>query len=132
MPGAQYLASITDFHRVFAAGTDVARKSVRQFLESFINTGDFPLFELETPTASELAKVLENTFRAVNIALIQEWSELAQAAQVDLFKVIDAIRVRPTHRNIMMPGFGVGGYCLTKDALLADWGAGPIGKAQGI
>ena len=122
MPGAQYLASITDFHRVFAAGTDVARKSVRQFLESFINTGDFPLFELETPTASELAKVLENTFRAVNIALIQEWSELAQAAQVDLFKVIDAIRVRPTHRNIMMPGFGVGGYCLTKDALLADWG----------
>jgi UDP-N-acetyl-D-glucosamine dehydrogenase len=122
MPGARYLASITDFHRVFAAGTDVARKSVRQFLESFINTRDFPLFELESPTASELAKVLENTFRAVNIALIQEWSELAQAAQVDLFKVIDAIRVRPTHRNIMMPGFGVGGYCLTKDALLADWG----------
>jgi UDP-N-acetyl-D-glucosamine dehydrogenase len=122
MPGDQYLASITDFHRVFAAGNDVARKRVRQFLENFINTRDFPLFELESPTASELAKVLENTFRAVNIALIQEWSELAQAAQVDLFKVIDAIRVRPTHRNIMMPGFGVGGYCLTKDALLADWG----------
>jgi UDP-N-acetyl-D-glucosamine dehydrogenase len=37
------------------------------------------------------------------------------------FEVIDAIRVRPTHKNIMQPGFGVGGYCLTKDALLADW-----------
>lgn len=123
MPGAQYLASITDFHRVFAAGNDAARRRVRSFLESFINTRDFPLFELDKPTASELAKVLENTFRAVNIALIQEWSEVAQAAQIDLFKVVDAIRVRPTHRNIMMPGFGVGGYCLTKDALLADWGA---------
>jgi UDP-N-acetyl-D-glucosamine dehydrogenase len=122
MPGAQYLASITDFYRVFAAANDVARRKVRHFLESFINTRDFPLFELDTPTASELAKVMENTFRAVNIALIQEWSELAQAAGVDLFKVVDAIRVRPTHRNIMMPGFGVGGYCLTKDALLADWG----------
>jgi UDP-N-acetyl-D-glucosamine dehydrogenase len=123
MPGAQYLASITQFYRVFAASNDASRQRVRGFLESFINTGDFPLFELETPTASELAKVLENTFRAVNIAMIQEWSELAQAAQIDLFKVIDAIRVRPTHRNIMLPGFGVGGYCLTKDALLADWAA---------
>ncbi|HUS38726.1 MAG TPA: nucleotide sugar dehydrogenase, partial [Pirellulales bacterium] len=130
MPGAQYLASITQFYRVFAASNDPSRERVRDFLESFINTRDFPLFELDTPTASELAKVLENTFRAVNIAMIQEWSELAQAAQIDLFKVIDAIRVRPTHRNIMLPGFGVGGYCLTKDTLLADWAAGAYWKSQ--
>ena len=69
MPGADYLASITDFHRVFAAGNAATRHRVRSFLESFINTRDFPLFELDKPTASELAKVLENTFRAVNIAL---------------------------------------------------------------
>jgi nucleotide sugar dehydrogenase len=130
MPGAQYLASITQFHRVFAASNDASRQRGRSFLESFINTRDFPLFELETPTASELAKVLENTFRAVNIAMIQEWSELAQVARIDLFKVIDAIRVRPTHRNIMLPGFGVGGYCLTKDALLADWAAETYWKSR--
>jgi UDP-N-acetyl-D-glucosamine dehydrogenase len=123
MPGAHYLASITNFHRVFAASDPVSRALARSFLESFINTRDFPLFELESPTASELAKVLENTFRAVSIAMIQEWSELAQAARIDLFRVIDAIRVRSTHRNIMLPGLGVGGYCLTKDALLADWAA---------
>jgi UDP-N-acetyl-D-glucosamine dehydrogenase len=101
----------------------VSSERARAFLETFINTADYPLTELHSPTASELAKVLENSFRAVNIALIQEWSEFAQAASVDLFQVIDAIRMRPTHRNIMAPGFGVGGYCLTKDSLLADWAA---------
>ena len=68
-----------------------------------------------------MAKVLENTFRATNIALIREWSQFAHQAGVNLFQVLDAIRVRPTHKNIMSPGFGVGGYCLTKDSLLADF-----------
>jgi len=68
-----------------------------------------------------MAKVLENSYRAMNIAFIQEWTEYAEKAQVNLFEVIEAIRVRPTHKNIMLPGFGVGGYCLTKDSLLANW-----------
>jgi nucleotide sugar dehydrogenase len=123
MPGPNYLASITDFHRVFAGLDAASAIRARAFLEGFINTRDFPLTELDSPTASETAKVLENSFRATNIALIQEWSEYAQAAEIDLWRVIQAIRVRPTHRNIMAPGFGVGGYCLTKDSLLADWGA---------
>ena len=38
---------------------------------------------------------------------------------IDLFEIIDAIRFRPTHSNIRQPGFGVGGYCLTKDPLFA-------------
>ena len=37
----------------------------------------------------------------------------------DIYEVINAIRMRPTHKNIMLPGIGVGGYCLTKDPLLA-------------
>ncbi len=120
MPGANYLASVTDYYRVFAGIDSASSARARAFLESFINTRDFPLTELDSTTACETAKVLENTFRAVNIALIQEWSEFAEDAGIDLFRVIEAIRVRPTHRNIMLPGFGVGGYCLTKDSLLAD------------
>ena len=42
-----------------------------------------------------------------------------EAVGVDLFEIIEAIRIRPTHTNIREPGFGVGGYCLTKDPLLA-------------
>ena len=68
-----------------------------------------------------MAKVLENSFRAMNIAFIVEWSRFAEEANVNLYEVINAIRMRPTHKNIMFPGIGVGGYCLTKDPLLASW-----------
>ena len=52
---------------------------------------------------------------------------VAEEAGVDLFDVIDSIRVRRgTHDNMMRPGLGVGGHCLTKDALLAKWGAGEL------
>ena len=121
MPGKEYLNSITNFYRVYSGVDDAAKQAAREFLSSFINTKDFPLTELHSTTASEMSKVLENSFRAMNIAFMQEWTEFAQDAGVNMFDVIQAIRVRPTHRNIMAPGFGVGGYCLTKDSLLADW-----------
>jgi UDP-N-acetyl-D-glucosamine dehydrogenase len=57
----------------------------------------------------------------MNIAFIVEWSRFAEEAGVDLYEVVNAIRMRPTHKNIMLPGLGVGGYCLTKDPLLASW-----------
>ena len=50
-----------------------------------------------------------------------EWSRFAEEAGVNLYEVIDAIKMRPTHSNMMYPGIGVGGYCLTKDPLLASW-----------
>ena len=131
MPGPNYLNSITDYYRVFAGVNKASNVRARAFLTSFIDTNKFPLAELHSPTASEMAKVLENSFRAINIALIQEWSEFAQDAGVNLFEVIEAIRMRPTHRNLMAPGFGVGGYCLTKDSLLADWAARNYFKREG-
>jgi nucleotide sugar dehydrogenase len=121
MPGKEYLHSITHFYRVYSGVDAPSKQEARKFLESFINTQEFPLTELHSTTASEMSKVLENSFRAANIAFIQEWTAFADAAGVNLFDVIQAIRVRPTHRNIMAPGLGVGGYCLTKDSLLADW-----------
>ena len=57
----------------------------------------------------------------MNIAFIVEWSRYAEESGVDLYEVVEAIRMRPTHKNIMLPGIGVGGYCLTKDPLLASW-----------
>jgi UDP-N-acetyl-D-glucosamine dehydrogenase len=121
MPGKEYLNSITNFYRVYSGVNEASKLAAREFLSSFINTNDFPLTELHSTTASEMSKVLENSFRAMNIAFMQEWTEFAQTAGVNMFDVVQAIRVRPTHRNIMAPGFGVGGYCLTKDSLLADW-----------
>lgn len=121
MPGNKYMDSIINYYRVFSGINERSRMMAREFLESVLNVRDYPLSELKSTTASEMAKVLENSYRACNIAFILEWTEFAQACGVDLFEVIAAIRKRPTHANIMQPGFGVGGYCLTKDALLADW-----------
>jgi nucleotide sugar dehydrogenase len=57
----------------------------------------------------------------MNIAFAVEWSRFAEEAGVNLYEVVEAIRMRPTHKNLMLPGIGVGGYCLTKDPLLASW-----------
>jgi nucleotide sugar dehydrogenase len=122
MPGPRYVDSIRRFWRVFAGIDAPSAARARVFLESFIDTEAFPLRELGSTTASELAKVLENSYRAANIAFIHEWTLLAERIGVNLFEVVDAIRMRKgTHDNIRQPGFGVGGYCLTKDSLLAQW-----------
>ena len=91
------------------------------FLKTIIDTSKCTLTRLSNTTATEMAKVLENSYRATNIAFAVEWSRFAEEAGVDLWSIVDAIRVRKTHANLMYPNIGVGGYCLTKDPLLASW-----------
>jgi UDP-N-acetyl-D-glucosamine dehydrogenase len=119
MPGKDYFDSIVNFWRVYAGHTEAAAEACAAFLSRIINIRDFPLRRLSSTTASETAKVLENSYRAVTIALMDEWGRFAEAVDIDLFEVVDAIRQRPTHSNMRQPGFGVGGYCLPKDPLMA-------------
>lgn len=119
MPGADYFDSIVRYWRVYAGHTEEAAKAAEAFLSQVIDVSAYPLTRVSGTTASETAKVLENTFRATTISLMEEWGRFAEMAGVDLFEVVDAIRVRPTHANLRTPGFGVGGYCLTKDPLFA-------------
>ncbi len=130
MPGDDYLSSITNFWRVYAGINDKSSKACKEFLQSVINTKDYPLTKLSSITASETAKVMENTYRAVNIAFIDEWTKYAESVGIDLFEVTDAIRKRPTHSNIRYPGLGVGGYCLTKDPALTPAAAEQIFKKE--
>jgi nucleotide sugar dehydrogenase len=123
MPGPDYLDSIVNFWRVYAGRTPAAADACERFLGQVVNTAEYPMSRLASTTASEIGKVLENSYRATNIAFIEEWGRFAEAVGVDLFEVIDAIRVRPTHSNMRQPGFGVGGYCLPKDPLFPKLGA---------
>ena len=109
-----------NFFRVYSGINNNGKNATKEFLESIINTKDYELTELETPRASEMGKLLENSYRSMNIAFAIEWSRFAEANSVNLYEVVDAIRKRPTHANLMYPGIGVGGYCLTKDGLIAD------------
>ncbi len=122
MPGAKYVASIRDFWRVFSGVNQKSIDLCREFLSNVLDVENYPLTQLDNTNASELAKTMENTYRAVNIALTLEWASFAEQIGVDIFKVRDAIRKRKgTHDNLLRPSLGVGGYCLTKDPVLANW-----------
>lgn len=121
MPGANYVSSIRDFWRVCAGINDESRDRVVKFLKEVIHTENYPLTVLDRPIESETAKIVENSYRATILAFLNEWSLFAERNGVDLIKVIQAVKVRPTHSNIMFPGPGIGGYCLPKDGGLAVW-----------
>jgi len=121
MPGPEYIDSIREFPRVYSGTNELSADAVEDFLRTIIDTSKCDLTRLEHTNATEMAKVLENSYRAMNIAFAVEWSRYAEEAGVDLYGMVDAIRVRKTHANLMYPGVGVGGYCLTKDPLLASW-----------
>ena len=121
MPGREYVASIRDFWRVCSGINAAARDKVVGFLSRILNVERFPLTVLDRPIESETCKIVENAYRATLLAFLDEWSLFAERNGVDLTKVVEAIKVRPTHSNIIFPGPGIGGYCLPKDGGLGVW-----------
>ncbi len=121
MPGKNYVSSIRDFWRVCSGCNEEAKKRVEKFLTEVLNTEKFPLTVMDRPIESETTKIVENSYRATTLAFLDEWSVFAERNGVDLIKVINAIKVRPTHSNMIFPGPGVGGYCLPKDGGLGYW-----------
>jgi nucleotide sugar dehydrogenase len=121
MPGRNYVASIRDFWRVCSGINPAARERVTTFLSEILNVEEFPLTVLDRPIESETCKIVENSYRATILAFLDEWSLFAERNGVDLTKVTEAIKVRPTHANMIFPGPGIGGYCLPKDGGLGVW-----------
>ncbi len=121
MPGREYVSSIRDFWRVCSGCDKEARDKVEKFLHEVLNTKEFPLTVMDRPIESETTKIVENSYRATTLAYLHEWSLFAERNGVDLIKVVDAIKVRPTHTNMIFPGPGIGGYCLPKDGGLGYW-----------
>lgn len=126
MPGRDYVSSIRDFWRVCSGCDAEARRRVEKFLREVLNTRKYPLTVMDRPIESETTKIVENSYRASILAFLNEWSLFAERNGVDLIKVVKAIKMRPTHNNIIFPGPGVGGYCLPKDGGLGYWAYGHI------
>ncbi len=121
MPGRNYISSIRNFWRVCSGINEESKNRVVKFLKEVIDTERYPLTVLDRPIESETAKIVENSYRATILAFLDEWSTFAERNGIDLIKVINAIKVRPTHSNIIFPGPGIGGYCLPKDGALGIW-----------
>jgi len=80
-----------------------------------------------TPEIAEAAKLLENTFRLTNIALVNEFAKLCSSANIDINQVIDAASTKPYGYMEFRPGVGVGGHCIPVDPLYLTWWARKIG-----
>jgi UDP-N-acetyl-D-glucosamine dehydrogenase len=76
-----------------------------------------------TPEVAEAAKLLENTFRLVNIGLVNEFTKLCDAAGISVNEVISAAETKPYGFMAFRPGVGVGGHCIPVDPLYLTWWA---------
>ncbi len=91
--------------------------AVRSFYDSLVDT----TVAVSDPRAAELAKLLENTFRHVNIALVNELAMFADDLGVDVWEAIDAASTKPFGFIPFRPGPGVGGHCLPVDPSYLSW-----------
>jgi len=78
---------------------------------------------VSSPAAAEMTKLLENIYRCVNIALVNELKQLCMRMNIDLFEVIDAARTKPFGFQAFYPGPGLGGHCIPIDPFYLSWKA---------
>src|SRR5919201_946442 len=84
---------------------------------------------VSTPEVAELTKLLENIFRSVNIALVNELAVLADRMGIDIWEVVDAAATKPYGFMSFKPGPGMGGHCLPVDPFYLSWRAREFGVA---
>jgi UDP-N-acetyl-D-glucosamine dehydrogenase len=106
--------------RLYAGLTPEASAAVREFYSTFCDN----LVEVSSPEVAESAKLFENTFRQVNIALVNEFAQIAHALGISVYETLDAAATKPYGFMKFMPSAGVGGHCIPVDpSYLADTAA---------
>jgi UDP-N-acetyl-D-glucosamine dehydrogenase len=107
--------------RLYAGLTPAASTAVRDFYSTFCDE----LIEVSSPEVAESAKLFENTFRQVNIALVNEFAQIAHALGISVYETLDAAATKPYGFMKFMPSAGVGGHCIPVDpSYLAHTAAG--------
>lgn len=106
--------------RLYAGLTPESSIAVREFYSTFCDN----LVEVSSPEVAESAKLFENTFRQVNIALVNEFAQIAHALGISVYETLDAAATKPYGFMKFMPSAGVGGHCIPVDpSYLADTAA---------
>ena len=107
--------------RLYAGLSPEASHAVRNFYSTFCDE----LIEVSSPEVAESAKLFENTFRQVNIALVNEFAQIAHALGISVYETLDAAATKPYGFMKFMPSAGVGGHCIPVDpSYLAHTAAG--------
>jgi UDP-N-acetyl-D-glucosamine dehydrogenase len=97
--------------RLYAGLTPEATKKTRAFYSKFCDN----LVEVSSPEVAEAAKLFENTFRQVNIALVNEFAQIAHSLGISVYETLDAANTKPYGFMKFTPSAGVGGHCIPVD-----------------
>ena len=108
--------------KVVGGFTEDAGRCAAALLESAMERTGL-ITQLSSPEAAELTKLLENTYRAVNIALVNELAKLCNRMDIDIWEVIDGAATKPFGYQAFYPGIGPGGHCIPVDPYYLSWRA---------
>ena len=97
--------------RLYAGLTTEASEKTREFYSKFCDS----LTEVSSPEVAEAAKLFENTFRQVNIALVNEFAQIAHALGINVYETLEAANTKPYGFMKFTPSAGVGGHCIPVD-----------------
>jgi len=105
---------------ITAECTDVAATMYEAILEA-------PIHKVSSPAVAEMEKILENTYRNVNIGLINELAILCNKMDINIWEVVDAAKTKPYGFQAFYPGPGLGGHCIPLDPYYLSWKAREYG-----
>jgi UDP-N-acetyl-D-glucosamine dehydrogenase len=109
--------------RLYAGLTPKAAQQTKDFYSTFCDT----IIELSSPETAEAAKLFENTFRQVNIALVNEFSLICHKLGINVHEVLDGAATKPYGFMKFSPGIGVGGHCIPVDPTFLSFAANKAG-----
>src|SRR5688572_4476485 len=105
--------------KIVGGVTEACTERARALYERALDT----VIPVSSPEAAELTKLLENIFRSVNIALVNELAQLCDRMHVDVWEVVEAAATKPFGFMSFKPGPGLGGHCLPVDPFYLSWKA---------
>ena len=117
-PGNE-IYSIENTPKIVGGVTERCTEITKYFYSLFVNQ----IHPVSSPKVAETTKLLENTFRSVNIALVNEFAQMCDKMDLDVWEIIDAASTKPFGFMPFYPGLGLGGHCIPVDPHYLAWKA---------
>jgi len=114
---------LTKIPKVVGGLSNKSNKLAKSFYSKIINQ----VFTVSSPEVAESSKLLENTFRLVNIALVNEFAMVAEKLGINMWEVVEAAKTKPFGFMPFYPGPGIGGHCIPADPLYLSWKSKKLG-----
>lgn len=105
----------------------IGKEATHVIAEMYRQVLDSDIYEVSSPAVAEMEKILENTYRNINIALVNELTMLCHKLGISMWEVVDAAKTKPYGFQAFYPGPGLGGHCIPLDPYYLSWKAREYG-----